>query len=345
MKKHLVFLALLFLITLVSCESEPIGDANINYNLVDEQLFTYLERITNDDLGAETINCIEFNYSFTLFIFDSEDNFLNAQVVFNNIDFIALLGSLGEDQSISINYPISGTLSNGELVEVNSNEELKEAIEACSNEERRRRCNNTLTDCTWTVQPVIGTENLFEGATYVLKRNGTAQLHQYGTTFFGSWVTLYIGDDLYLNIDFFEGTEIQDFWNHNWLVETFNNSEISIHRDDASVKLMKDCSIPCEATGYEVCENEGTPGIATFTLEKYTTCIPVSPTHDLVSNVRYSFYETEEDAFLGTNPISGTLYNNLENPQIIYARIVYDATNELLNVQPFTINAVFCSGG
>ncbi|MEM7187713.1 MAG: hypothetical protein AAF466_13755, partial [Bacteroidota bacterium] len=77
----------------------------------------------------------------------------------------------------------------------------------------------------------------------------------------------------------------------------------------------------------------------------YTTCIPIPSTHDLVSAVQYTFYETEEDAQLGISPISSTSYTNLSNPQMIYARVAYKETNELLLVFSFLIEAIPCTDG
>ena len=153
MKNTITLLAIICSLFFISCENEPIGTAEINYNIVDNELLGYLQLINNENPSEETINCIEFNYSFTLFVFDANMEFSEAVAVFNNEDFISLLNTLSPEESISINFPISGTLSNGDLIEINSNEALKQAIEACSKDERRRRCNNTLSECIWQVFP------------------------------------------------------------------------------------------------------------------------------------------------------------------------------------------------
>lgn len=114
MKKIFLFLSLCTLI-FTSCEDEPIGEIQVNNDIVDVVLLNYMKLVT-DDPSSQNINCIEFNYSFTIFTFDAEMNFVEAQAVFNNGEFLTLLNGLTKEQSISLNFPIAGTLHNGELM-------------------------------------------------------------------------------------------------------------------------------------------------------------------------------------------------------------------------------------
>ena len=344
MKKIIYLFPLLFSFCFISCENEPINPAQINLDIVDEELFTFLQLITDEPTDL-SINCIQFNYSFTVFSFDENLDLVDTRAVFDNEDFIALLEALPETYFISVNYPISGTLANGELVEVNTNEELKNAIKNCSREERQRRCNNTLVDCTMKVRPAPGSPNDFEGATYKINRNGTVQFHYQDNVFFGTWVTLYIGDELFLNIDLNDNTVVEEFWDHNWLVGVFTDEQIFISNDTHTVLIEKDCSLPCSPDGYQVCELEDTPGIANFNLQKYTPCIAVPATHDVISSITYSFFSTEEDALNNTNALNPTNYTNVENPQAIFVRIAYTTGGELLETTQITIEAVPCPGG
>ncbi len=344
MKKIVYFLSLLLSFVFISCDNEPINPAQINHDIVDEELFTYLTLITDDPIEV-SINCIEFNYSFTIFSFDENLDLVDTRAVFNNEDFIALLEALPETHSISVNYPISGTLDSGELIEVNTNEELKEAIKNCSKEERKRRCNNTLVECPMKVSPVPGSPNDFEGATFEVNRNGTVQFHYENSVFFGTWVTLYIGDDLFLNIDVNDDAEVEGFWDFNWEVGVFSEQQIFMANDTHSVLLEKDCSLPCTEEGYQVCELEDMPGVANFNLQRYTPCIAVPATHDVVSSITYSFFLTEDDALTNTNALNPTNYTNVENPQTIFVRIAYTSNDELLETTQIQIEAVPCTGG
>lgn len=344
MKKIFCFLPLLCSLCFISCENEPVNLAQVNMDIVDEELFGFLELITETPTDL-SINCIEFNYSFTVFSFDENLELVDTRAVFDNRDFIELLEALPETHSISVNYPISGTLNNGELLEINTNEELKNAIKNCSKLEVQRKCNNALTTCTWNINSVPGSPNNFEGATFKIDREGTVQLHYNDAVFFGTWVTLYIGDDLFLNIDLNDDEDVEAFWDFNWNVSVFNEAEISIANDTHSVVIKKDCSIPCTQDGYTVCELDDMPGVGNFILQKYTPCIPVPATHDVISSLTYSFFATEEDALLNTNVLDPTNYTNIENPQLIFVRIIYTTSGELLETTQITIEAGPCIGG
>jgi hypothetical protein len=340
--KHLVkFVILSFLVILSACENEPIGTMNLNQQVLDEELFELIVQVAETE-GENAINCIEFNYAFVIFVFDAQMEFTEAVSIRSDLEFSTFLGNLDETYSISLNYPISGTLNNGEFIEINTNEELKEAIDACQAEELQRRCNGTLIDCVWIVGELEDHPNDYEGAYYKLRYDGSVQFHYKDDVFFGTWVTLFIGQELYLNIDLNDDLAIEAFWDLNWKVDLRSNERIEISDGDTEVLIQKDCSIPCVETGYRLCEFEDNPGFAEFILEDYTTCIPVPYTHDVVSAVTYSFHETEEDALLGVNPVSTTSYENTSNPQIIYVRIVYKETGEVLHLSQIAIEAIPC---
>ncbi|MAZ71751.1 MAG: hypothetical protein CMC70_01260 [Flavobacteriaceae bacterium] len=344
MKKIFYLLPLLFVFSFISCEDEPVNTVEINRDMVDEELFNYLKLITNEPSDI-SINCIEFNYFFTVFSFDENQNLINTQAVFNNDEFVAFLDALPETHSISVNYPISGTLSNGELIEVNTNEELKNAIKNCSKEEQQRQCNNTLVSCIMKVNPVPGSPNDFEGATYKINGNGTLQFYYENKVYFGTWVTLYIGEELFLNIDLNDDTQIEDFWDHNWKIGVFTDTQIFMSNDVNSVLIENDCSISCNEEGYQVCELDSMPEVATFNLQKYNPCIAIPATHDVISSITYSFYVSEEDALANTNALNPTNYNNVENPQIIFVRIDYSTTGDLIETTTITLEAIPCTGG
>ncbi len=313
-------------------------------DLVDEELFSFLELIT-DEPSELSINCIEFNYSFTVFSFDENLELVDTRAVFNNQDFIALLEALSETHSISVNYPISGTLNNGELIEVTTNEELKIAIKNCSKEVFQRECNNVLVNCPMKVIPIAGSPNDYEDAIFKINQNGTVQFHYNNNVYFGTWVTLYIGEDLFLNIDLNDNTDIEGFWDFNWQVNELTDEQIFINNDTHSVLLQNDCSLPCTQDGYQVCELEDMPGVANFNLQNYTRCIAVPGTHDVVSGLTYTFFNSEEDALANINALDLTSYTNTENPQLIFVRIGYITSGELLETTQITIEAIPCPNG
>lgn len=342
MFKQQLYIILIFIGALTSCSNEPINPMIVNYDIVDEDLFALVSRAT-DPTSEEPIDCIEFNYPFPLFVFDENEEFIEVVTMEDIIQFGAFLRDLPEDRFISLSYPIAGTLFSGDLVEINNNQELLEAIEACVKDQYQGNCNLLLKSCVWDVESGTGIPSEFEGATFQINDNAIAQFHVENEIFFGTWTTFYIGNELHLNIHFLENEAISDAWNFDWKVTITSEYSIELSNNNQLAVLKKECSTDCSTGIFEVCEDETTPGQALFSLNNYTICSYIPSNHDLVSPLKVTFYETEEDALLGVNEISGTAYTNTENPQIVYARIVYLENGEVLVVSEITLEATSCN--
>jgi hypothetical protein len=340
MKKFIRVLVLLQLALFVSCTDEGIGDMDINKDVVDEELFQLIERISS--VGDDAIECIKFNYSFPLFIFDENLEYLDVALMTDNTQFSDFLLNLPENYSISLSYPIAATLSNGDLIDINSNEELALYIDACTKDEHQGRCNAALSSCVWDVSSLEGFPNDFEDAYFYLNSFGIIQFHTSNNIYFGTWTTFYIEDDLHLNMSINTDGEIANTWNYNWNVVIFENDRIELETADNRVLIEKNCAIDCTNDFFQMCALEMDPGFAEFSFDNYSFCIPIPTTHDLATAVSLSFYETEEDAIAGVNAVSSSEYTNITNPQIIFVRIEYAKSSELLGFWEISIEAIQC---
>ena len=341
MKYLSILLAACTFLFVLGCSNEPIGEANVNPETLDETLLDFVQLVV-DEATAETQACVEFNYTFTLFIFDENENYVKAASVASNAEFVSLLDTLPPDYSLSINYPISGTLNTGEFIEITNNNELRDAIEDCAEALLKRECDGAFVDCIWKVESLAEFPNDFEGAYYQANTDGSVQFHYNNKVFFGTWVTLYIGDDLYMNIDLLDDDTVESFWDANWKVNLLNSTQLSLSLDDQFVYLQKDCSIDCTAETFEQCELEDTPGVANFVLETYTPCISVPPTYNGGNAVTYTFYETREDAVAATNALDPKTYTNTENPQLIFVALRVSNSQELLKISEIALEAIPC---
>ena len=145
MKKTLILIVAIIGVLTSSCENEPIGDAVVDLNNIIEvnsELYGMLQGIAAEP--GTGITCIDFRYAFTLFIFDEELEIVDAEIIHNDREFSEFLGSLPPELSISLSYPITSTLANGETFEITNNEELKMAIDQCIQDEQLGYCNGLL---------------------------------------------------------------------------------------------------------------------------------------------------------------------------------------------------------
>lgn len=346
MKKFILsFLPLIALICF-SCEDEPVGKANINtdYIEVNSELYEFLVDISGR-VPEDEITCIDFNYSFTLFIFDEQQQFLEAIAMHNDAQFSDLLEGLQQGQSISLNFPITGTLLNGELVEINNTHELKESIDQCIQEEVLGNCNAALSipRCIWKVTDPGNPDNPYNNSVFVLNQDGSANYHYENDVYFGTWITYFVETELHLNIFIQDDTEVEEEWNFDWKLNYFSNSLMILSEGNRTYEISTNCDLPCFSTAvYQECELENSPGYAEFNLQQYTYCLGVSANSNEGEAIRITFHETEMDAMDGIHAVSPTSYINSTNPQEIYPRASDLDTGELVSIFAFTIEAVVC---
>ena len=343
MKKTIKLLSIVLLIFSYSCETDSIDKISVNTDVVDEELQELINRIPSED-EEDSINCIEFNYWFNLFVFDENMNLVNTIPIIDNEQFSEVLGSLNDSYSISLSYPITGTLSSGETIEINNNEELKESIDSCQKDEVLGECNGALTQesCFWYVSNMDNTEENYTNSYFEIQPNSNAIFYYNNKAYFGSWTTYFIEDELHLNIFLNDDGSVGNDWNFDWKLDFTSDNSMTITNDSHSFTINRDCSLPCENSTYTVCEFEDNPGFAEFNLIDYLGCLNISPFSNEVKTIEFSFFETEEDANNNTNEVLATNYVNSNNPQQIFIRAEDEKTENLISIFQFSLEAISC---
>lgn len=344
MKKIVFYLLAALLLSQTGCDNEPLAVSNIsnaNAIAVNSDLYNQFEDIA---IG-EDITCIDFIYDFTLYIFDENLEFVDAVVMHNDEEFSTLLGSLIEGHSISVSYPITSMLENGEIFEVSNNDELKAAIDACFKEEQLGNCQNVIIqedNCSWTVVASIGSDNFYEGAIFQVNEDGTVGFYHETEAYFGTWIVSYIEEELHLNINLIDENDVGNYWNFDWKILDFTDQQFSINNDINQINLIRNCEIACEDV-FTVCEDVVNTGVGTFQLKNYIQCIATGD--DMFTAVHVTFFETETDAQNNTNEIPPATYTNNANPQTLFARVENLITGELIEIVSFMIAAENCDEG
>lgn len=343
--KNFWFLPLILLFTTFnSCEDEPISKADPSKVIqVNSELYNLIERAAGKDFDNE-ITCIDFNYAFTLVIYDENMDIFGYQLINSDIEFSDFLGTLEEGKSISLSYPISSILNNGQPYVINNNDELKEAIDQCLDADTIITCNNILTEtfCIWQISHLDGPNSQYDNSYFEVSNFGNAGLNFQEHAFGGTWVNYFIEDELHLNI-FITGDEnVSDDWNFDWKVVSFDETQLEISNGTDSYRLIKDCYEPCRKFLFEECETEPGSQRAIFDLESYFECFfPLTGINN-PETVIATYFETYEDMLARANPIGNLLYENSINPQVIYIRFDDANTGEYVTFLPIILKAVQC---
>nr|WP_321222083.1 hypothetical protein [uncultured Psychroserpens sp.] len=331
---QLICITLLFILTSCSYDQDDNLTATIDINSVevirsDSDLYDDIKDITNDEERPDkSIACIDFIYPLTLFIFDDTDTYVSTNFIINDEQFSSILNGLNPNHSISISFPITGTLESGEEIIIDTPEELKVAIDNCHNEEELIECNIFIQNCPLKIGYSYNYDNTYLGG-YFYEDNGFTSLNVDNEVLFGSWSPLIIENELHFNINLVDDTQIGEFFNFDWKVTYLDENTMLLTNNDRELILNKRCDsnfTDCGNFIYEECELLESEGVSEFILDNYTECI--FDTLELDETFPISFYETDEDAQQETNPIlSNEIYLNTQENQVIYVRI-----NEILDI-------------
>lgn len=243
MKKIVYITLATLLLSLTSCRYEKVNlidQADVIYK--DSDLFELITKMTSDtENPIENIACIRFIYSFVVFTYDENFNVISQTFISNNEEFSELLVSVAEGNSISISYPITTTLEDGTPFDITTNEELKQAIDNCKDEELIGECNAIInSNCIWKMPYLDASENAYASA--LITTYATMQLNYMNRSYIGSWVPLINENQLQLNINFPETDSIAPDWNHNYNVQVLNNDKMILESPDGKIHtFIKHC--------------------------------------------------------------------------------------------------------
>ncbi len=230
------------------------------------ELFTLLETVTNQgDNPVENTVCLDFIYPFKVFIYDANLLPAGEALLLGDLQFSAFLAQLPANQSISISFPLETILPDGTLFSVNNNAELKIALDSCSREDIISHCEGLFGSptgsCVWEVPYIPGANNNFAGAVFTADVTGTITLYHLNTTYNGTWVFLYVNDELHLNINLSGNSPTVQSWNYNFKVTTFTGELFELQTPTITRKLVKDC---VDTTAYIIGQTGPAGGIIAY---------------------------------------------------------------------------------
>ncbi|QXP61161.1 hypothetical protein [Olleya sp. HaHaR_3_96] len=350
MKTTLKFLSVfLILISLFSCQNEPIGGLNINAEdtiAVHSELYNNLARIADDPEEELPVTCVDFNYPITMYTFDEELQLLATTLIRNDALFLTYLNNLEDNFSISISYPITTQLDDGTIFTINNNEELQDNVDACIREVEASEAESALeliSNCVWKIGYTRGTENIYLGAVFN-EDDGSITFTNGDDLFFGSWTVLFIEGDMNINISLNNGGVAGSYFNFDWKVNFIDQNSLQLTNGEKTFVIHQYCDNDfalCHNFAFEECELEDTPGVAEFTFDNYAFCITNILQIDS-SNTNLVYFETEEDAENNTNAIaSDQVYLNTSQFQNVYIR-VESLTDDTFYIITILIRAQSC---
>lgn len=288
MKKIFKLLAMLPFLISIGCQNNDFDD-KINISDIlgkNDPLFDLLEKVTTDDEDPlNSIVCIDFVYPFQLIIYNQNYQIADQITVTGDAMFSDFLANLPNNNYISISYPLQTTLADGTTFTVNNNDELKLAIDACSREDILSYCNGVFGNsqgsqgpCVWKVPFMDNENNEFAGAVFTANPDGTINLNHLNNNYTGTWIFLFINDELHLNINFSGTSAVAISWNLNYKITAFEGDLIKIQYNTIERTLIKNCA---NSDDFEIGEIGPNGGIIAYKKNEYSNgwqYIEVAPT-------------------------------------------------------------------
>lgn len=272
-KSNFSLIAILLLVTtmsILSCQTEPVdlSPTTGNTATVDPQLFDLLEKVTKSTEGnpAQRIVCIDFIYPFKVYIYNSNLEIIGEQAMTGDEQLSAFLGTITSSQSISISYPISTTFADGSVFVVNNNTELKLAIDNCSKEDIIAYCNDMFLDCVWKIPYSQTGDNKYVSGLFDADDDGTLHFQYNDNEYTGTWVFLFINDELHMNINLEGSSPVAQYWNIDRMIE-INGSEFTIINSPKNIILKKSCQVTNE---YQIGDTGPSNGIVFYDKGSYS---------------------------------------------------------------------------
>ena len=201
----------------------------------------------------DDIECIDFVYPITLYTFDLNEQQTGSVAVESDMDMRRFFAGLGENDLISVDFPVSLKLYDGTEIQVNSNAELANAIEsakqACDEDDdndfndddfTKERLDEYLVECPWLVNEVERdavnqTDQYFE---YLMNFGADGKVivkDRSGNSINGTWSTRVADNKVLLKLEF---DVLVDF-NLEWYVCEVGEGKIKFFSEGGNRIIMR----------------------------------------------------------------------------------------------------------
>ncbi|WP_225036976.1 hypothetical protein [Winogradskyella sp. SM1960] len=174
----------------------------------EEALESFINACVEDETNA--IDCVDFVYPMSFSVFNAEFNLIDTVIIENDESLYGFLDGLEDDENavvVSLNFPVSLEYANGETTEVNTNQELSDAIEVAGDDCYDNNCTedsvaSQLEDCQWKISTYSSFPE-FVGIELVFYLDNTFAVFQDGSTYnvVGDWSVSSTDGETFLNLD------------------------------------------------------------------------------------------------------------------------------------------------
>jgi hypothetical protein len=196
----------------------------------------------NDDNFHE-IDCIDFQFPFTINIYDVENQVANTVSLATNSQLYNFIDDLEDAEIVGIVYPITLKKTNGQIYTINSNTELEDTIDAAVDENisgsNIPELHEVLTNGSWHISYCYydnDETSYFDGYDFTFNgfgNEGNVLAEKSSTTITGDWQIEFNNTYQTLKLQFDDNNSLHDL-ESEWKVKEYTSTYIRLKREGSS---------------------------------------------------------------------------------------------------------------
>ena len=211
----------------------------------------------------DDIECVDFQYPITVSVFNSVTEEIVDSTITSDEQMFDFIEDLDENDTATINFPITVFLFDGTEVVITDLEQLENVIDTskddCDEDDDNDFNDDDCIDCTtdqlatlltscsdWSVDEleVNGThiEDNFTGFAFNFLSGGTISVVDGGTTFSGTWSTTGSGENITLTLSITGLSELDGDWSLQEIKEEPGENKINLKQGDDTLEFESACN-------------------------------------------------------------------------------------------------------
>ena len=216
------------------------------------ELYSYTINCNDENESDDDIECIDFQYPITASVFNSNNELIETIDINSDNELYNFIENIDDNDIITINFPITVTLSDGTPVIINSLNELaiviEDAEDDCDEDDDYDYNDDDCDNCTpnqleellincpdWEVDKLENDntdyDDLYDGYLFNFFSDGTVSVFWDSITVYGTWSTSGSGNNIIVTIDI----PSLPYCNNNWSLH-----EIEMEPGETKVDLRVD---------------------------------------------------------------------------------------------------------
>lgn len=227
------------------------------------ELETYTQNCSGENEIDDDIECIDFVYPISAFVFNETNDLIETITIENDKYLYDFIEDLEDYTAVSLNFPLTLIETDGTTIEINSIQELENAIEnadgTCDedddNDFNDDDCNscttneleNVFSSCTeFNIEKLVRSnedlEDQYVDFIFSFQNNGTISITENSKTYNGTWTADGDGNNITLTIDVPSYNDFNDSWNLHELDKDSSETKIDLRKNNDRFKLKSNCN-------------------------------------------------------------------------------------------------------